>query len=101
MDNKNAKYVNSTYGSYKHLTTLGLADATGEYFSISESIGVDVSLSGPPLHVGKSTIESALGFSLSAEVNVAITKNSRPLQKGESIIVDYRFKNYKYKVVQA
>ncbi|MEA5093641.1 MAG: hypothetical protein VB128_01675 [Sedimentibacter saalensis] len=96
---KSKTFLGTTYGSYKYLTTLGPADADGESFSVSQSVNVGVSINGP-LYVSKSALGTALGFSVTGDIGVSITKNSRLLSKGEMIEVEYRLKNDTYNVTQ-
>lgn len=96
---KSNSYIGNSYGSYKYLATLGPADADGESFSVSQSVNASVTINGP-LYVSKSALGTALGFSVTGDIGVSITKNSRVLKKGEMIDVDYRLKNDVYNVVQ-
>lgn len=52
------------------------------------------------MYVSKGALGTALGFSVSGDIGVSITKNSRTLLKGEKIKVDYRLKNNVYTLVQ-
>lgn len=92
-------YTGTSYGAYKRLTVLGPADADGESFSVSQSIGASISISGQ-VNVGVGKLTGALGFDVGASVDVSITKNSRELSKGEKIQVDYRFMYHNYDVTQ-
>ncbi|WP_129595889.1 hypothetical protein [Anaerophilus nitritogenes] len=96
---KDSSYEGTKYGKYQHLTLLGPADADGETFSVAQERSVAISINGS-LQVPKSALGSELGFDVTESVGVVITKNSRPLKKGETIKVDYRVKEHKYNVIQ-